>query len=239
MPERVMINGKPVQAANVYRRSIPRPDGDPLIELEMVVILRGGMAHRAFQALLRPGRIVVATGDGGVIEATVEASQHQATGVGEAAAFRHDLTLRETPGSADRRATALAATAVGTPAAVEPTVEMADDPTGPADLSSVTVTGSSSTWATALRLLTTPSTPPAAESESEPPLGPVELTGAEAVLVGLRLEALVMALDAAGVVRRSAIDDAFLALIESRFVNEATPVIGSDAARQAMKGLLG
>ena len=45
----------------------------------------------------------------------------------------------------------------------------------------------------------------------------------DAVLVGLRLESLVEALDRTGAVRRCQVDDAFLRLIAERFVPEARP----------------
>jgi hypothetical protein len=64
------------------------------------------------------------------------------------------------------------------------------------------------------------------------------MAGAEAVLVGLRLEALIEQLVAAGVVRRSGVDASFLRLVRERFVREATPVIGQRAAERAAASAL-
>ncbi|HKG25161.1 MAG TPA: hypothetical protein VKB09_05890, partial [Thermomicrobiales bacterium] len=104
-------------------------------------------------------------------------------------------------------------------------------------LAAVKVGGDASVWATALRQMTSPgSSRPA--PPPEPPLETPELAGAEAVLVGLRLEALIEQLTAVGIVRRSSVDASFMRLVQQRFVAEATPVIGEKAAQRAAKSAL-
>jgi hypothetical protein len=240
MAEVVIINGNPVRAAGVHRISVARDDGPPLEEVYLTVILRGTIPHRSFQELLKPGTLHVAFPGKPPFEATITAASHASTGVGEAAAHRHDVTLRETPASAERRAAEAAAAAAATPPEPEPAppADEDDDPDAPLDLSQVGPKASAATMAAALRQFTTP--PAAAPAPTpEPPLDPSALAGAEAILVGLRLEALIEALDGTGAVRRSAIDDGFLRLIEERFVAEATPVIGEAAARRVVRDLLG
>jgi hypothetical protein len=240
MAEVVIINGTPVRAAGVHRTSVARDDGPPLEEIYLTVILRGTIPHRSFQELLKPGTLLFASPGKPPLEATITAASHASSGVGESAAHRHDVTLRETPASAERRAAeaAAAAAAQPEPEPAPPTDEDDDDPDAPLDLSQVGLKASAATMAAALRQLTTPAAAPPAPPP-EPPLDPAALAGAEAILVGLRLEALIEALDAAGAVRRSAIDDGFLRLIEDRFVAEATPVIGEAAARRVVRDLLG
>ena len=153
------------------------------------------------------------------------------------------MTLRETTASAERRAAERAAQATATaetkPAAVpEAAAEHEAEEDG---LDSVRISAPATTWATALRQMTEPRGD-ALPSEPEPPpkepLATAELAGVEAVLVGLRVEALIEALERAGVVRPSQIDDAFLRLIEERFVTEATPVVGDAVAQRVVTELL-
>ena len=239
MADFVVINGTPIRATSVYRRVLPGEDGPSLEEIELVVILRGGMVNRSFQDLLRAPSVVLQIPDGPTFETTVANANHIDTGGGESAAHRHDVTLRELPASAQRRAAVAAETAAAA-ALAAPELEVEEDEDDGPDAGGgrdvVNLNAPASTWATSLRQLRPAGAEPTAPP---PPLDPAQLAGAEAVLVGLRLEAVIEALDTAGVIRRSTLDDAFLALIADRFVSEAAPVIGDAAARRVVKDLLG
>jgi hypothetical protein len=242
----VKLNGTPVRVTSVFQRTVEQPDGPPLRELELVVIVRGTMAHRSLLALLakEPIRVDIPSSTHWItLEATVAAAHHTSSGTGEAAAHRHDVTLRETQESADRHAAEQAAQAAEAVPEPEPELEPEPEPAAvaeavdaAADLSEVRVAGDATVWATALRQLQTP--PGARHAPAEPPLTPTELAGVEAVLVGLRLEALIEQLTATGLVRRSAVESNFRRLIQERFVAEATPVVGEHAAKRAMRELL-
>jgi hypothetical protein len=238
----IRINGSAVRITSIYQRTVPQDDGPPLHELELVVILRGTMAHRSFLALLAPGTFRVdvpdKSGQGWLTyEMEIITAYSSSSGPGEAAAYRHDLALRETPDSAARRAAEQPDQPdeeTAPPPVVTPELEEDEDPDAPVDLSTVKVGGDATVWATALRQMTSPgSSKPAAPPE--PPLETAELAGAEAVLVGLRLEALIEQLIAVGIVRRSSVDASFMRLVHQRFVAEATPVIGAKAAQRAAK----
>jgi hypothetical protein len=237
----VRINGTAVRITNVHQRIVPQDDGLPLQEIELGVILRGTMAHRSFLALLAPIQIRIdipdRSGAGWVTyETEIVTAYTSASGTGEAAAHRHDVVLRETPVSATRRAAEQTAQQPELDAEPEPasTPEGDEDPDAPVDLSAVRVGGNATVWATALRQMTAPG-PYRPAPAPEPPLETAELAGAEAVLVGLRLEALIEQLAAVGVIRRSSVDASFMRLVQQRFVAEATPVIGPNAAKRAAK----
>lgn len=240
----VKLNGTAVRLSGFHQRIIAQENGPPLQELELVVILRGTMAHRSFLALLGRGQIRIDLPDPSGVWTTydteIEASLHTSSGPGEAAAFRHDVTLRETPeGAARRAAAAPAVPEPAPPASTDETPaedEPEEDPDAPADLSTVKVSGNATAWATALRQMTSPGA--ARPAAPEPPLETPELAGAEAVLVGLRIEALIEQLVAAGLVRRSAVEASFMRLVQTRFVAEATPVIGEKAAKRAAKSVV-
>lgn len=243
----IRINGTALRVTNIYQRTVPQDDGPPSREIELVIILRGSMAHRSFLALLASPQLRVdipaGSGDGWVsFDADIVTAYTSSSGEGEAAAHRHDIVLRETPASAERYAAEQAALqpvpspAAGTPPP-EPAPEADEDPFAPIDLSAVKVAGTPTVWATALRQLTSPqSSRPSAPPE--PPLETPELAGAEAVLVGLRLEALIEQLVAVGIVRRSSVDASFQRLVQQRFVAEATPVVGEKAAKRAAKAAM-
>ena len=236
----VRMNGKSVQITGIYRRSIAQPDGPALVEVEIVAMPRGGMAHRSFLTVIEQGAIHLAIPEGPTLETAVTASTWSSSGAGEASIFRHDVTLREIPEGAARRAAAADALAAEQAQAdeldPEPDVAPDEDDRHDADnFSAVGSTTSGAVWATALQQLQQKRT---GATVPEPPLETAELSGIEAVLVGLRLEALLDTLQQAGVIRRSAVDDTFLRLIGERFVTEATPVVGDKAARRALRDLL-
>lgn len=249
MSDFTKLNGTAVRTTGTYHRVIEQPGGPPLAEVELVVIIRGSMANRALKQLLSQEPIHVDVPKGSQTEvfvASLENVQVASSGSGESAVFRYDLTLRETPESAARRAAERAANpepvAVAAPAPVrarEPEhSEQIDDPTAPLDLSRVKVAGDSSVWATALKQLKEPQHGRVA-APPEPPLGPVELAGIEAILVNLRVDAMIDLLEIKGVLARADIESHFQKLVRTRFVAEATPVVGEQAAKRAERDLIG
>lgn len=253
--EFIRINGTAVRLTGFHQRTVEQVEGPPLRELELVVIVRGTLAHRSLLELIAQNRFVVDLPSGSdgsqwtSFEATLAGAYHQSSGVGEAAAHRHDIRLRETPESASRHHAATAPSDQAAPGEGEepaggaerdqPNDEAArpDDETG-GDEAEVTVPGNPSVWAAALRQLRMPAGGRIA-SPPEPPLTTEELAGAEAVLVGLRLEALLEQLAAAGLIRRSVVESNFMRLVRERFVQEATPVIGERAARRIVRDVTG
>lgn len=243
MVDFIKVNGTAVRTTGFYRRLIPREDGAPLVELEIVVIVRGSIPNRSFKQLLAAPSLVIDSPHGQEWErfdATIEQASVASSGSGEAAAFRYDLTFRETPESADRRARNRPAEPAAAPAPPPPKIAAArsDDVDTGLDISDVQVTTDTAVWETALRQLKTaksgrPEPPP------EPPLTPTERTGIEAILVNLRMDALIEQLEAAGLLRPDAVEDAFTRLVKERFVAEATPVVGAQVAKRAERELLG
>jgi hypothetical protein len=245
MSDFAKLNGTAVRTTGTYHRVIEQEDGPELAELELVVIVRGSMANRSLKQLLSQEPIHVDVPKGSKseqFEAALENVQVASSGSGESAAFRYDLTLRETPASAARRAAEQAANPAPAPVAAAPAPvrrpEIEDDPGEPLDLSKVKVGGDSTVWATALKQLQTPQgSRPAAPPE--PPLTPIELAGIEAILVNLRLDAMIDLLEVKGLLARADVEGHFRKLVGQRFVAEATPVVGEKAAKRAEKDLLG
>lgn len=251
MADFIKINGTAVRTTAVYERAgAAELDGPPTAELEFVVILRGSMAHRSFLQLIarEPIRVDLPKGaDWLTYEMTIGNAIHASSGVGEAAVFRHDVTLRETRASAAeraRQAAVVAAEAAAEAAArpPEPVVEevpeeLPDEPGAAADYSAVSRSGDRAVWATAMEQLHR--APGAKASAPEPPMTAAELAGVEAVLVNLRMEALIEQLASAGLVRRSVVESAFQLLVRRQFVTDATPVVGEKTALRAARELLG
>ena len=161
MADFVRMNRQAVRQTGLSRRTIRQTDGPPLEEVELVVILRGGMAHRAFLALIEGGDIAFEIPEVIRLRTTVTASTWSSSGSGDAASFRHELTLRETAASAEARAAegraaALRAEAEADDEAVEAVgpEDVDSHPTGPADFSHVGIGGGGAGWATALRPMT-------------------------------------------------------------------------------------
>jgi hypothetical protein len=246
MSDFTKLNGTAVRTTGTYHRVIKQAGGPPLAEVELVVIIRGSMANRALKQLLAQEPVHVEIAKGSQTEvyfASIQDVQVASSGSGESAAFRYDLTLRETPESAARRAAERAANpepvttvaSIVSPSRVsQPDYD--DDPSAPLDLSRVTVAGDSAVWATALQQLRSPATPRVAAPE---PLEPAELAGIEAVLVGLRVDAMIDLFEIKGLMTRDDVEGHFMKLVQSRFVSEATPVVGEKAAKRAARDLLG
>jgi hypothetical protein len=234
----IRINGTPVKTSSAYVRMIEQPDGPSLTELEIVVIVRGTMAHRSLLQLLarEPMRIDIPTGESwNSFMAVVGRATHASSGAGEAAAYRHDIALRETPESAQRRQAETAATS--DPAVPEPPPAAAAEPESeeedaPADLSDVSVSANAAAWRTAIEQLRPPDR---TASPPELPLTTEQLAGIETVLVNLRMEALIEQLAGAGLIRRSALEEHFSRLVRERLVAEASPIVGESVARRALR----
>jgi hypothetical protein len=178
-------------------------------------------------------------------DASIEDVQVGSSGTGEAAAYRFDLKLRETPESAairghDRAAETQEApkSSVSGPHRYSRAEIVDENPDEPLDLSRVTVSGDSAVWATALKQLKAPQAARAA-APPEPPLTPTERATVEAILVNLRLDALINQLEFSGQIRRSEVENTFLELVKERFVAEASPLVGERVAKRTERELLG
>lgn len=230
MTEFVKINGQAIRVTRFYRRTVtPEPSGTPVVEIELVVMLRGRTVQRAFQELLRQPAFHVEIPDEDSLMMGLDSASMLTSGTGEAAAHRYDVTFRETEASAARRAPDDAGPGEQPSPAAKPADEAEVAPEREIDWDEA-----SAAWAKALRDKSAAAASPAPPAE---PLTPAELAGAEAVLVGLRLDALITTLEQASIVQRDTIDTAFVALVAERFVAEASPVIGEDAARRAARAV--
>lgn len=253
MTDIIKINGTAVRTNSAYLRTIDpeTPGGYPLAEAELIIIVRGSMANRSMKQLLSTEPIRVDMPDRKVwisFLSTLHTVNVASSGAGESAAYRFDVVLRETPESAQIRSAEIRARQIEEAAAEREAEREAErkrqeqlareEASAPKDLSDVQVSGNSQVWATALKQLKDPNGGrPAAPPE--PPLTAVELSGIEAVLVNLRLDAIIDLLEASGRLKRSHVESRFMQLVEKRFVAEATPVVGEKAARRAAKDLLG
>ena len=249
MSHRITIHGLPVQAQSFFKRDLPGDGESTLLEIEVTVMLQGRKANRDFiqlttQEPLRFGLPI--TGGELVLFGMVANHQSINSGSGEGAMYRHDLTVREVPESAARR-TAQAAAALAaaeaerptpTPVAAAPAEDPEDD--GPATLGGepqlLSVASSASGWGTSIAQMRNPTSRATLQDE---PLAFSEMAGIEAVLVNLRVDALIEQLRAAGLVRAEAVDHSFQRLIRDRFLRDPTPVVGEHAARRAARQLTG
>ncbi len=240
--ESVRINNQIVRVKSFHRRPTPPVAGHAAgDEIEIVVMLRGRGERRDFETLLRSPKITLAIPDSDTLDVAVASAGVSSSGSGEKDAHRFDVTFRESDQSAARRVADGAP--VPPPGAAAPVSTIAryldtgsdEDDAAIDDGSTSDLGGSSVVWATALRQLSQDTQAVAAPPPVERTFTPTELAGIEAILVGLRLEALIAELDRANLIRRGVIDDGFLALVQSRFVAEATPVIGEEAARAAVE----
>jgi hypothetical protein len=252
MTDRVTINDRLIRVKSFHRRPTPATDGQPAgDEVEVVVMLRGRGERRDFETLLRTPKLVLAIPDGDSLGVQVSSAAVSSSGSGEKDAHRFDVTFRESEDSAARRAAVVALDDHGH-AGATPGADRAEEvPADTGDDDDVEIEdvvsdgrtsdlgGSSVVWATALRQLSHDAHAAALPPPIEQEFTSTEQAGIESILVGLRLEALITLLDDAGIVRRGALDDAFLDLVDTRFVAEATPLIGEKAARAAARAVLG
>jgi hypothetical protein len=240
----IKMNGVAVRTNAFNRRTEMEGDGIAREHVTVSIIVRGSIQHRSLSELLNqsPMRLEIPNGATmDLLEVEVISNTHVSTGLGEAAAFRHDVEMRETDASAVRRTTQVAANQamrarLQTAEAVQHAPveeELLDDRL---DRSWDKLSSDQSTWMNALKQMKDPDA--LKPVVPEPPLTAAELGGIEAVLVGLRLEALIAVLEDSGVIQRADIDEVFHQLVMERFINEASPVVGEKAARRAVKELI-
>lgn len=230
----IHINGLPIRLQGCFDRVVQDASGQTVAEKEVAIIIRGGMANKQFIQLISKDKVRLDFEDGPrSVSMIARIMNHSAvvSGEGEGAINRHDLTFREDPESYQRR---MAERAAEAPIAVAAPVRKTSAPAAPVieDISQVTIGTSVSQWGDALRQLKSDAPRPRV---TEMPLTQIELTAVDSVLTNLRIDALIEQLDAAGIVRREAVDERFRALIESRFVAEAIPLVGEAIARRALR----
>jgi hypothetical protein len=240
----IKMNGVAVRTNSFNRKTEMEGDGIAREIAFASIIVRGSTQHRSLSELLSqsPMRLEIPNGATmDLLEVEIVKTTHVSTGIGEASAFRHDVELRETDASAVRRATHVAATQAmrarlhtvdadqGAPVEEEPLDDRLDR-------SWDKLSSDQSTWMNALKQMKDPDA--LKPVVPEPPLTAAELGGIEAVLVGLRLEALIAVLEESGAIQRTDIDEVFHQLVMERFINEASPVVGEKAARRAVKELI-
>ena len=254
MAQPITINGATVPVASLYRKEVPTEGGPPLVELEFAVMIRGRGPNRHFVELTmrEPLRVGIPTGSGEqILFGVITNHQQLNSGAGQDAFYRHDLNVLETPESAARRAAEQVAARAAELAANPPPAPPPAAPAASADRDeedespslrggptpSLSVNSSASVWGAAIQQMRNP-TASRANLQDEP-LEYAEMAGVEAVLVNLRVEALIEQLRAAGLISRTAVDHSFQRLIRDRFLRDATPVVGEHAARRASRQLMG
>jgi hypothetical protein len=241
----IKMNGVAVRTSAFHRRTETEANGLSREYISASVIVRGAMQHRSLSQILaqRPMQLEIPNGAiMSVLEVEVIGTSHVSTGDGEMAAFRHDMQLRETNASAERRTSQMTAQVAArerldfTTRSSEPQKQLEEPADDRLDSSWGKLSTDQSTWMSALKQMKDPEAMRAAVPE--PPLTAAELGGIEAVLVGLRLEALIEVLEEAGLVQREDIDNLFHQLVMERFINEAAPVVGEKAARRASREVI-
>ena len=233
--EVLQINGVPVRIHADFDREVKDESGRTISEMEVAIMLRGRMPNKQFIQLITKDTARLDFQDGArMVTMFTRIVNHTsvASGDGEGTVYRHDITFRELPDSWQRRKAERAAEA---PAAVEaPVARKVSSPPAEAieDISQVTIGTSVAQWGDAIRQLQTDVPRPRVTEE---PMSQMELMAVESVLTNLRIDALLDQLDAAGVIRRSAVDDRFRVLVTQRFVAEAIPLVGEKVARRAAR----
>ena len=231
----LQINGVPVRVHSTYDREVADRNGQMVAEMEVSIMLRGRMPNNQFIMLTSTdaARLDFADGPRSVTMFTRIVNRTSvASGEGEGAMYRHDLTFRELPESWQRRQVERAAEA---PAVTEAPVVRKTAPPAPApieDISQVKIGTSVAQWGDAIRQLKSDVPRPRVAEE---PMSQAELTAVETVLTNLRIDALLDQLEAAGVMRRGPVDERFRVLVTQRFVAEAIPLVGEKVARRAAR----
>ncbi|HRA47298.1 MAG TPA: hypothetical protein PK819_04425 [Thermomicrobiales bacterium] len=232
-PNVMRINGVPVPIHSVFRREVPLDAGQEVTELELVIMIRGRLTNKQFIQHISKDQVRLdwdeASGKSTTLFMWIVNHTSAATGEGETAINRHDISLREDPAMAKQRRAAIAAEAPVRSASAEPqsvAIEADDE----AELA-MQAPISTAVWGDAIRQLKNG----LGRKLQGEPLTQTELVAVETVLINLRIDALIDQLDAAGVVRRASIDERFQVLVKRRFVEEATPLVGSAAARRAVQ----
>jgi hypothetical protein len=235
--EQILINGVPVRVHGSYDREVLDGTGQTVADMEAAIIVRGRMPDNQFMQLIGSEKIKLEYMDGqNRIRMMVQVASHSsvASGTGEAAVYRHDVLFRETPESYQQR---VAEYGVLPKVFEEPAARVAAtrEPGQAGPNGGAMTSTDPSSWGDAIRQMRGE---PARPNVPEPPLTMPELVGIETVLVNLRMDALIGQLEAAGLLQPGAVDAAFRALLEDRFVLEATPLVGEAVAKRAARDVL-
>jgi hypothetical protein len=231
----VLINGVPVQLHASFRRNVADAAGVEAEQIELTIIIRGRMPNKQFVQHVSGEQFRLDFQEvSGVVTILATLADHVsvASGEGEAVIYRHDLSFRETPASAQERHAAKAASQPA-PEPIRLPTPMVRRQAEP-EYSDDAISADAQAWGAAIRQL---KTTPAVAVVREEPLPQADLVAIESVLTNLRIDALIDQLEAAGLVRRGAIDEHFRTLVERRFVAEAIPLVGEKVARRALRDM--
>lgn len=234
----IWINGVEVRLHGSFEREVTDDSGATVAELEAVVIVRGRMPNKQFMQLIARDQLQLGLEDRDRME-TMQAriGSHSAieTGTGEGTIHRHDILFRELPESYRRRQSerAVAAPAPEAPRQSPRTTTLQPEPVD--TVSQLFSSSNAASLGTALQQMKSGSAKPL---PYEDPLTLPELAGIESVLINLRVEALIDELEAAGLLSPGAVDERFHALLGSRFVAEAIPLVGEKIARRAARDIV-
>jgi hypothetical protein len=229
--EQIQINGAPTRIHGSFDREVQDESGQTVGEMEVVAIIRGRLQNKQFMQLISRETVQLDYQDGQTsVTMVTRVVNHSAvaSGEGEGTVYRHDITFREQPESFQRRAAALRAKTAPRPS---PRVAVQErEPVG--DISDVTAATDPSSWGDAIRQLRGSMPQPTAPEE---PLTAPELAGIETVLVNLRLEALIHVIESTGLIPRGAAEVQFRELLEERFFEDASQIVGERVAQRALR----
>lgn len=229
------INGAQVAVHGHFRRESRDAAGNELIEYELTVMIRGRMPNKQFVQHMSNDRVRLE-----LIEGTKPATYFMwitnhtsaAGGSGEATVYRHDISLREDPEGAKQRRALLAQTepkpepvAIAAPIPVSRIDESSE-------ISDVRLATSAASWGDAIRQMKGETITVKAREDR---LSLQELLAVEIVLTNLRIDAMIDQMEGAGILRRSSVNARFKALIEDRFVEDVTHLVGEKAAKLALE----
>jgi hypothetical protein len=235
--EQIQINGAPIRIHGSFDREVQDESGRPTSEMEVVAIIRGRLPNKQFMQLISQETVRLDYQDGQTaVTMVTRVVNHSAvaSGTGEGTVYRHDITFRELSESFQRRsaerATVAAAKAAEAPRPSPRVAVQEREQAG--DISDVTTATDPSSWGDAIRQLRGSMPQPKAPEE---PLTMPELAGIETVLVSLRLEALIHVLESAGFVPAGAAEAQFRDLLEERFFEDASQIVGERVAQRALR----
>jgi hypothetical protein len=220
--EQILINGVPTRIHGSFERTVQDEAGRTVAEMEAVIIVRGRLPNKQFQQQISRETIQLDYQDGQTpVTMVTRVVNHTAvaSGEGEGTVYRHDITFRELPESYQQRmakqASEAAAKALAAPRPSPRVAAQEPEPVGDA-----------------IRQLRGSMPKPQAPEE---PLTMPELAGIETVLVSLRLEALIHVLESTGCIPRGAAEIQFRELLEERFFEDASQIVGERVAQRALR----
>jgi hypothetical protein len=235
--EQIQINGAPTRIHGSFDREVQDERGQTTGEMEVVAIIRGRLPNKQFMQLISQETVRLDYQDGQTaVTMITRVANHSAvaSGAGEGTVYRHDITFRELPESFQRRAAERAIVAAAKAAeAPRPSPRVAvQEQESIGEISDVTTATDPSNWGDAIRQLRGSMPKPQAPEE---PLTVPELAGIETVLINLRLEALIHVLESSGVIPRGAAEIQFRELLEERFFEDASQIVGQRVAQRALR----